>query len=96
MTDSFIVSEEAEEGEWTIEDVRKKFQIDNGEHLWRTSFKQGVDLDENIVERISDCESALEEYVDYVARFDLAFLRPRRNQIRFNVRPPLKAFNMFV
>ena len=92
----FIVSEEAEEGEWTIEDVRKKFQIDNGEHLWRTSFKEGVDLDENILERISDCESTLEEFVDYVARFDLAFLTPRGNQIRFKVRPPLNTFNMFV
>lgn len=92
----FIVSEEAEEGEWPIEDVRKKFQINNGEHLWRTSFKEGVDLDENILERISDCESTPEEYVDYAAKFDLAFLTPHGNQIRFKVRPPLNAFNMFV
>ena len=96
LTDSFIVSEEAEEGEWTIEDVRKRFQIDNGESLWRTSLKEGVDLDENILEKISDYESTREEYVDYVARYDLAFLTPRGNEIRFKVRPPLSASSMFV
>lgn len=92
----FIVPEEAEEGEWTIEDVRKRFQLNNGESLWRTSFKEGVDLDENVLERISDCESTPEEYVDYGARYDLAVLTPRGNQIRFKVRPPLNAPNMFV
>ena len=96
MTDSFIVLEEAEEGEWTIEDVRKRFQIDNGESLWRTSLKEGVDLDENILEKISDYESTREEYVDYVARYDLAFLTPRGNEIRFKVRSPLSTSNMFV
>ena len=92
----FIVPEEAEEGEWTIEDVRKRFQLNNGGSLWRTSFKEGVDVDKKILERISDCESTPEEYVDYAARYDLAFLTPRGNQIRFKVRPPLNAPNIFV
>ena len=85
----FIYSVEAEEGEWTIKDVRKRFQADNGECLWRTSLKGGVDLDEKTLKGISSRENTPSDNMDYVARYDLTFLTPRGSEIRFKVRAPV-------
>ena len=41
-------------------------------------------LDEKILQG-STCEKTPEEYLDYVARYDLAFLTPWGHQIRFKV-----------
>ena len=83
------MSEEAEEGEWTIKEVVERFKSDNGESRWRTSLKGGVDLDEKTWTGISSCESTTNGNMDYVARYDLTFLAPLGNEIRFKVRAPV-------
>ena len=86
------MTEEAEEGEWTIDEATKRFQIQNEGHFWRTAFKEGVNLDEKILEGIAS-DKTPEEYVDYIARYDFAFLTPCGSQIRFKVRSDSIAIN---
>ena len=75
--------EEAEKREWTINEATKRSQIQNEGHFWRTAFKKEVNLDEKILEGIA-WDKTPEEYVDYVARYDLTFLTLCGSQIRFN------------
>ncbi|CAH3152275.1 unnamed protein product [Porites evermanni] len=77
--------EEAEEGEWTIKEVVERFQSDNERSPWRTSLKGGVDLDEKTWKGISSRESTTNGNMDYVARYDLTFLMPLGNEIRFKI-----------
>ena len=81
----FLVTEEADEGEWTVDEAAKNFQRSTEGNFWRTAFKEGVNLDERFLEG-SNCENTPEEYLDYVARYDLAFLTPYGHQIRFKVK----------
>ena len=85
----FIFSEEADEGEWNIKEVVERFQSDNERGPWRTSLKGGVDLDEKTWKGISSRESTTNGNMDYVARYDLTFLMPLGNEIRFKVRAPV-------
>ena len=80
-----FVTEEADEGEWTIAQATEMFQASNEGLHWRAAFKEGVNLDKTFLEG-SDCENTPEEYLDYVARYDLGFLTPCGHQIRFKVR----------
>lgn len=85
LLDIFWVTGEADEGEWTVDEAAKNFQPSNEGNSWRTAFKEGVNLDERFLEG-SNCENTPEEYLDYVARYDLAFLTPHGHQIRFKVK----------
>ena len=77
------MTEEAEEREWTIDEATERSQIQNEGHFWRTAFKIGVNLDDKILEGIA-LDKTPEEYVDYVARYDLAFLTLCGSQITFD------------
>ena len=92
------MTDEAEEGEWTIDEATERFHVQHERNVWRTAFKEGVNLDEKILEGIASNETP-EEYVDYVARYDLAFLTPCGSQIRFKVRsnwPFPSCFNLSI
>ena len=76
---------EADKGKWTINEATQKFQSSNEGNIWKAAFKEGVNLDEKILEG-NACNKTPKEYVDYTARYDLTFLTPCGHQIRFKVR----------
>ena len=76
------VIEEAEEGEWTIDEATEKFQSSGEGSYWRTAFNQGVTLDENIFQDYA-CNKTSEEYI---ARHDLTYLTPCGHELRCKVR----------
>ena len=92
-TDDFIMSftvlknvllpsiEEANEGEWSIDEATKKLQSPEEGNDWKVIFKEGVDLDEKILEGNS-YEKTSE---DYIARYDLTYVTPCWHEIRCKV-----------
>ena len=75
--------EEANDGQWSIEEVTEKLRQSGGDN-WKVVFKEVVNLEEKIFEE-NVCDKTPEEYVDYAARHDLTFLTPSGHQIRFKV-----------
>ncbi|XP_068700394.1 uncharacterized protein [Montipora foliosa] len=75
--------EEGEDGEWTIEEVIKKFQpsCEFEGNLWRTAFKEGVHLNETIFEE----HVAKKTSEEYIARYDLTYLTLGGHEIRCKV-----------
>ena len=53
-------------------------------HFWKMSFNAGVNVDEKILEE-NFCQKTPEEVMDYAARYDLEYLTPCGNEIRFKV-----------
>ena len=76
--------EEGEDGEWTIEEVIKKFQpsCEFEGNLWRTAFKEGVHLNETIFEE----HVAKKTSEEYIARYDLTYLTLGGHEIRWKVK----------
>ncbi|XP_068687467.1 uncharacterized protein [Montipora foliosa] len=72
--------EEGEDGEWTIEEVIKKFQpsCEFEGNPWRTAFKEGVHLNETIFEE----HVAKKTSEEYIARYDLTYLTLGGHEIR--------------
>ena len=75
--------EEANDGQWSIDEVTEKLRPSDGDN-WKVVFKEVVNLEEKIFEE-NVCDKTPEEYVDYAARHDLTFLTPSGHQIRFKV-----------
>ena len=73
--------EEADEGEWSIDEAMKKLQSPEEGNLWKVTFKEGVDLDEKLLEGAS-YEKASE---DFIARYDLTYVTPCWHEIRCKV-----------
>ncbi|XP_068751300.1 uncharacterized protein [Montipora capricornis] len=73
--------EEADDGEWTIEEVIEKFQQSSEGILWRTALNQGVHLDETFFEE----HVARKTSEEYIARYDLTYLTPGAHEIRCKV-----------
>lgn len=79
----FILSlEEAQDGDWGIDEVTKKFQRSAEGNYWKVAFKEGVDLDEKLLQGNS-CKKTPEEFI---ARYDLTYLTPCFHQIRCKVK----------
>ena len=79
---SYIETEEADDGEWTIEEVIEKFQQSREGILWRTALNQGVHLDETFFEE----HVARKTSEEYIARYDLTYLTPGAHEIRCKVK----------
>ncbi|KAL9958476.1 hypothetical protein ACROYT_G035492 [Oculina patagonica] len=72
---------EADEREWSIDEATKKLQTSGEGNYWKVAFKEGVDLDEKVLEENSR-EKTNEEFI---ARYDLTYLTPCSHQIRCKV-----------
>ena len=79
----FSLEEDAEQV-WTIDGATKKLEPSKEKDHWKTAFKEGVNLEEKILEE-NAWEKTHEEYEDYSSRYDLAFLTPCGYQVRFKV-----------
>ena len=84
-------TDEADEGEWSIDQAREKFQSSNGENYWKVAFNGGVNFDERILDEIF-CEKTPE---DYIARYDLTYLVPFGHEIRCKVWPVVAFLTLF-
>ncbi|XP_020623172.1 uncharacterized protein LOC110060719 isoform X2 [Orbicella faveolata] len=73
--------EEAEGGEWSIDEAMKKLQSPEEGNHWKVTFKEGVDLDEKVLEGTS-YEKTSE---DFIARYDLTYVTPCWHEIRCKV-----------
>lgn len=77
----FITAEVSEEERWSIDEATKKFRPQEGQDYWRIAFKEGVNIDEHILERNFGKKSPKE----YYARHDLTFLAPSGHELRCKV-----------
>lgn len=73
--------EEVTEGEWSIDEVTAKLQSSEAENYWKVAFKEGVNLDEKILEG-NLCETTTE---DFKVRYDLTYSTPCGHQVRCKV-----------
>ena len=78
-------AEEADRGSWNIDEATNKFKSSLGGNLWKTALKSGVKLDANVLER-HICDKTPDEYVNYAARYELAFVTPCGYQVILKVR----------
>ena len=77
----FLV-EEVTEGEWSIDEATGKLQSSEAENNWKVAFKEGLNLDEKILEGHL-CKTTTE---DFKVRYDLTYLTPCGHQVRCKVR----------
>ena len=76
--------EDALEQTWAIEEVTEKFQwSDAEEDYWKVSFRERVDIPEDIFKR-TGCKEITEDN-EYISRYDLTFLTPCFYQLRCKV-----------
>ncbi|KAJ7369998.1 hypothetical protein OS493_034944 [Desmophyllum pertusum] len=73
--------DEADDGEWSIDEATQKFQYSAEGNYWKVGFKEGAILDEINLEENS-CEKTPE---DFIARYDLSYLTPCAHRIRCKV-----------
>ena len=78
-------AEEADRGSWGIDDATNKFESSLGGNLWKIALKSGVKLDAKVLER-HICDKTPDEYVNYAARYELAFVTPCGYQVILKVR----------
>ena len=78
-------AEEADRGSWSIDDATNKFKSSLGGNLWKAALKSGVKLDAKVLER-HICDKTPDEYVNYAARYELAFVTPCGYQVILKVR----------
>ncbi|CAH3028510.1 unnamed protein product, partial [Porites evermanni] len=76
--------EEADRGSWSIDDATNKFKSSLGGNLWKAALKSGVKLDAKVLER-HICDKTPDEYVNYAARYELAFVTPCGYQVILKV-----------
>ncbi|XP_022808825.1 uncharacterized protein LOC111345809 isoform X2 [Stylophora pistillata] len=74
-----------EKREWSIDDATKKFKYSAHGKYWKVSFQGGVDFMAADLFKNYFFENTPEEYLDYIARYDLTFLTPCRYQVRCKV-----------
>ena len=77
-------TEEAAEGEWSIDEATGKFQSSVEKNCWDFIFNEKVDFSEDIFKG-NYSEKTPEEYTEYATRYDLTFLSPCNYQIRCRV-----------
>ena len=80
-----MYTEEADGGRWSIDEATNKFKSSLGGNYWKIALKSGVKLDGKVLER-HICETNPDEYLDYVARYELEFVTPCSYQVMCKVR----------
>ena len=87
-----MYAEGADRGRWSIDEATNKFNSPLEGNYWKIVLKPGVKLDGKVLER-HICDSNPDEYVDYVARYELEFLTPCCYQVMCKVRFKIQFVN---
>ena len=76
---------------WSIDNSIKKFQrTEENKNAWRATFKEGVNLADKVVSDTFGDQIG----EDFMARYDLTFLSPKSQTMRFKASLPLSTFEM--
>lgn len=81
---SDLCTDEADQGKWSIDAALNKFKSSE-EKYWRVALKSGVELNGEIFEK-HICNTTPEDYADYEARYEVAFVTPCSHQVMMKVR----------
>ena len=77
-----ITAEVSDEEQWSIEEATKKFQPQEGKDYWKIAFKEGVNVDQQVLEKNFGQKYRRE----YHARYDLTFVVSSGHELRGKVR----------
>lgn len=81
---SDLCADEADQGKWSIDAALNKFKSSE-EKYWKVALKSGVELNGKIFEK-HICNTTPEDYADYEARYEVAFVTPCSHQVIMKVR----------
>ena len=81
---SDLCADEADQGKWSIDAALNKFKSSE-EKYWKVALKSGVELNGKIFEK-HICNTTPEDYADYEARYEVAFVTPCSHQVMMKVR----------
>ena len=81
---SDLCADEADQGKWSIDAALNKFKSSE-EKYWKVALKSGVELNGKIFEK-HNCNTTPEDYADYEARYEVAFVTPCSHQVMMKVR----------
>ena len=81
---SDLCADEADQGKWSIDAALSKFKSSE-EKYWKVALKSGVELNGKIFEK-HICNKTPEDYADYEARYEVAFVTPCSHQVIMKVR----------
>lgn len=81
---SDFCTDEADQGKWSIDAALNKFKSSE-EKYWKVALKSGVELNGKIFEK-HICNTTPEDYADYEARYEVAFVTPCSHQVMMKVR----------
>lgn len=71
-------AEVSDEEQWSIEEATKKFQPQEGQDYWKIAFKEGVNVDQQVLEKNFGQKYRRE----YHARYDLTFVVSSGHELR--------------
>lgn len=81
---SDLCADEADQGKWSIDAALNKFKSSE-EKYWKVALKSGVELNGKIFEK-HICKTTPEDYADYEARYEVAFVTPCSHKVMMKVR----------
>lgn len=81
---SDLCADEADQGKWSIDAALNKFKSSE-EKYWKVALKSGVELNGKIFEK-HICNTTPEDYADYEARYEVAFVTPCSHKVTMKVR----------
>ena len=81
---SDLCADEADQGKWSIDAALNKFKSSEQKY-WKVALKSGVELNGKIFEK-HICNTTPEDYADYEARYEVAFVTPCSHQVMMKVR----------
>ena len=81
---SDLCADEADQGKWSIDAALNKFKSSE-EKYWKVALKSGVELNGKIFEK-HIYNTTPEDYADYEARYEVAFVTPCSHQVMMKVR----------
>ena len=81
---SDLCADEADQGKWSIDAALNRFKSSE-EKYWKVALKSGVELNGKIFEK-HICNTTPEDYADYEARYEVAFVTPCSHQVMMKVR----------
>lgn len=81
---SDLCADEADQGKWSIDAALNKFKSSE-EKYWKVALKSGVELNAKIFEK-HICNTTPEDYADYEARYEVAFVTPCSHKVTMKVR----------
>ena len=81
---SDLCADEADQGKWSIDAALNKFKSSEQKY-WKVALKSGVELNGKIFEK-HICKTTPEDYADYEARYEVAFVTPCSHKVMMKVR----------